>query len=53
MTTDSIISKFWPCCHALRDDGVGYSTNIHHIIENIETGLANFRTVAATLAQSV
>jgi hypothetical protein len=24
MTTDSIISKVWSFCRALRDDGVGY-----------------------------
>lgn len=33
MTTDSIISKVWSFCHTLRDDGVGYRTNIHHTLK--------------------
>lgn len=51
MTTDSIISKVWSFCHTLRDDGVGYGDYLEQLINNIEAGLANFRTVAAALGR--
>jgi len=67
MTTDSIISKVWGFCTTLRDDGVGYGDYLEQlsdldnlpdpkdlaedIVENIEAGLNNFRTVLAALGK--
>ena len=54
MTTDSIISKVWGFCTTLRDDGVSYGDPkdlAEDIVENIEAGLNNFRTVLAALGK--
>lgn len=51
MTADSIISKVWPFCYTLHDDGAGYGDYLEQIIETIEAGLASFLMVAAALGK--